>query len=329
MSRHERLVSEQDLIEFCREQSAKCPYCNKLEVEQYLRSFQSIAGPLVKMQEITTAKRDFYFVSGIPSSIKNWFIEHVPESQRKRSNPIPLADSVGILYDYFDPDALLPGLWNDIDDKSAPRQSSPSPAPPAPISSCITSLPPTPIHLDTPSSSTTISATARFALDASGPHTVEEISTPLECIGFSHKDISADDETLKVPPSANPIDSVPRENDTSSTNDRLKIPPSDELPENVVCRVDFGAGKPRIIDRRYEERPVYFCAMKQATDRISEPVDAFDQDPNPGSSVLQDTELSADYALFDPDFNATNGDRHGFESALAFQRRFHAKSMMN
>ncbi|KAJ6539933.1 hypothetical protein B0H10DRAFT_2394147, partial [Mycena sp. CBHHK59/15] len=61
---------------------------------------------------------------------------------------------------------------------------------------------------------------------------------------------STEETALEVPPSV--IDYVPPEADTSSNDDYVKVPPSDEIPENVVCRVDFCPGKPYIIDRRYE-----------------------------------------------------------------------------
>ncbi|KAJ7713879.1 hypothetical protein B0H16DRAFT_1702253 [Mycena metata] len=128
----ERRSTERDLIEFCRTQSAKSPYRSKFEVEQYLRGFQFIAAPLLKRREITTAQCDYYFVSGLPSGIKQWFIGQVPELQH-------------ILHAHFDPDALFPDIWGDlygvatftenthIDGTSTPIQahtrSKPTPAP--------------------------------------------------------------------------------------------------------------------------------------------------------------------------------------------------------
>ncbi|KAJ7930194.1 hypothetical protein B0H13DRAFT_2535523 [Mycena leptocephala] len=147
----ERRVSERELIEFCRDQSAKSPYRSKAEIEQYLRSFQLLAAPLLKQRDITIAQRDFYFVSGIRTEIKNWFIERVPEPQRTRSNPISLTDSLGILYGYFDPDALFPDLWTDIDNSPEPAAPISRPtAPPTPYTSSIPSFQAayTPLHPD-------------------------------------------------------------------------------------------------------------------------------------------------------------------------------------
>ncbi|KAF7366212.1 hypothetical protein MVEN_00498400 [Mycena venus] len=121
----DRRTSEQELIEFCRAQSAKSSYHDKLEIERYLRDFQFITTPLVKQGEITVQQRDFYFVSGIPTSLKDWFISRVPESQRTCSSPIPLTDSLGILYERFDPDSLLLEPWN--------KPEAPIPQPPKPI----------------------------------------------------------------------------------------------------------------------------------------------------------------------------------------------------
>ncbi|KAJ7794796.1 hypothetical protein B0H13DRAFT_2689545 [Mycena leptocephala] len=127
-SDEERRVSERELIEFCRDQSAKSPYRSKAEIEQYLRSFQLLAAPLLKQRDITIAQRDFYFVSGIRTQIKNWFVERVPEPQR-------------ILYDYFDPDALFPDLWTDLDNSPEPAAPiSRATAPPTPYTSSIPSF---------------------------------------------------------------------------------------------------------------------------------------------------------------------------------------------
>ncbi|KAJ7310785.1 hypothetical protein DFH08DRAFT_624022, partial [Mycena albidolilacea] len=70
-SDEDRRTSERELIEFCRLQSAKSLYRNKLEIERYLRDFQLIAAPLLKQGDITVQQRDFYFVTGIPTSLKD------------------------------------------------------------------------------------------------------------------------------------------------------------------------------------------------------------------------------------------------------------------
>jgi hypothetical protein len=58
-------ILKRELIDFCRQPSAKSPYRTKSEIEQYLGDFQWIAAPLLEQQDITIAQRDFYFVSSI------------------------------------------------------------------------------------------------------------------------------------------------------------------------------------------------------------------------------------------------------------------------
>ncbi|KAJ6564833.1 hypothetical protein B0H19DRAFT_1286479 [Mycena capillaripes] len=76
-----------------------------------------------KHRDVTISQPDFQFVSGIPTSIKQWFIARVSESRRTRSNPISLTDSVGILYGYLDPDKLFPDLWSHFSNTTESTES--------------------------------------------------------------------------------------------------------------------------------------------------------------------------------------------------------------
>ncbi|KAJ7832982.1 hypothetical protein B0H13DRAFT_1914781 [Mycena leptocephala] len=187
-SDEERRVSERELIEFCRDQSAKSPYRSKAEIEQYLRSFQLLAAPLLKQRDITIAQRDFYFVSGIRTQIKNWFIERVPEPQRTRSNPISLTDSLGILYGYlipmhyfltFGPISIYPRACRPILRPTAP---------PTPYTSSFPSFQATYTPLLPDIRIPTTSALTALEHDAksSAPPTTESISSPtLSASSFS------------------------------------------------------------------------------------------------------------------------------------------------
>lgn len=77
--------TESMLRDFCRDQSAKSPFKDKKQIETYIQEFMKVAGPLIKMLKITEQQRDYYFISGIPSSIKEWF-----NNNRIVSEPIPL-----------------------------------------------------------------------------------------------------------------------------------------------------------------------------------------------------------------------------------------------
>ncbi|KAJ7443416.1 hypothetical protein B0H11DRAFT_2345117 [Mycena galericulata] len=111
--------TEAMLRDFCRDQSAKSSYKNKKEIETYHQEFLKLAGPLVKKSKITKTQRDYYFVSGIPSNIKEWFINEVPEKNRKRSDPPSMSVSIGILQKRFDTDSLGFEPWKD---EAEPRE---------------------------------------------------------------------------------------------------------------------------------------------------------------------------------------------------------------
>ncbi|KAJ7355170.1 hypothetical protein DFH08DRAFT_1051912 [Mycena albidolilacea] len=110
--------TETMLRDFCRDQSAKSPFKNKVQIETYLKDFMGIAGPLVKQKKITSQLRDYYFITGLPSVIKEWFNNQVPEANHKRSDPPAIAVSVGILQKRFDADSLLFEPWKDENESS-------------------------------------------------------------------------------------------------------------------------------------------------------------------------------------------------------------------
>ncbi|KAJ6474126.1 hypothetical protein C8R45DRAFT_1160278 [Mycena sanguinolenta] len=137
--------TETMLREFCREHSAKSPFKNKVQIETYLKEFMKLAGPLTKQKKITAELRDYYFVTGLPSSIKEWFNSQVPIANRKRSSPPSITASISILQKRFDSDSLLFEPWKDdtetrdrkvkfdIDGKRIECSSRPNTRPPTPV----------------------------------------------------------------------------------------------------------------------------------------------------------------------------------------------------
>ncbi|SJL10028.1 uncharacterized protein ARMOST_13410 [Armillaria ostoyae] len=104
-------ISLDALKDFCKRQSAKSSFTTTLEVETYQREFTKIAAPLRKKKIITKEDHDFYFVNGIPTSMKEWFYSQVPVANRKRSAPPPMTDSIEILSRRFDTDSLIYEDW--------------------------------------------------------------------------------------------------------------------------------------------------------------------------------------------------------------------------
>jgi hypothetical protein len=104
-------VNEDHLKKYCRESSERPAFASKQEVDKYNQGFQKLAAPLLKQGVITEKQRDYYFITGIPSAIREWFILQVPEPQRTRANPPEVAESVKYLYRRHDTNSLLYDIW--------------------------------------------------------------------------------------------------------------------------------------------------------------------------------------------------------------------------
>lgn len=177
----------------------------KLEIEHHLRNFQLIAAPPLKQNDIAISQRDFDFVSGMPTSLKGWFVSRVPKTQRTRSNPIPLTNSLEMRYGQLDPDSLFPELWSELKNSfestatisssnaplTPPHTSTPSLAIAAPLPQVLQSpaplvltafvpqaapdLVPNQEFLNAPVSVFAPSSTALFALDTHDSPQLQEI----------------------------------------------------------------------------------------------------------------------------------------------------------
>lgn len=104
--------SEEELKEFCRQQSAKSSFSKLSEVESYLHDFVGIAASLKKRGMITAKRYDYYFVLGLPHSMKEWFLSAAPDTKRTRDNPRTLDESLKILRTRFDKQSLIYEEWN-------------------------------------------------------------------------------------------------------------------------------------------------------------------------------------------------------------------------
>ena len=105
-------TTEEDLREYCRASYAKPAFANMQAVDAYHRGFQSLAAPLVKRGLLSPVERDFYFITGIPEPLRDWFFELVPESKRSRKSPPSVLESVSYLHERFDPDSILWSPWD-------------------------------------------------------------------------------------------------------------------------------------------------------------------------------------------------------------------------
>jgi hypothetical protein len=110
--------TEAMLKDFCSKTYDASPFINMTDVTTYYRGFSRIAVPLIKKARITEKERDFYFIAGIPKTVKTWFLEQVPEENRKRSDPPSIEQSIGYLQKRFDEDSLDFNPWNEATDST-------------------------------------------------------------------------------------------------------------------------------------------------------------------------------------------------------------------
>ncbi|KAJ8079736.1 hypothetical protein PM082_016558 [Marasmius tenuissimus] len=57
------------------------------DVESHYLGFQKIAAPLIKSNNMTDKKRDYYFAQGVPKDLREWFLSKVPKANRVKDNP--------------------------------------------------------------------------------------------------------------------------------------------------------------------------------------------------------------------------------------------------
>ncbi|KAJ3739185.1 hypothetical protein DFH05DRAFT_1530459 [Lentinula detonsa] len=111
----------EELKEFCRDQSAKSSFAKTSDIEVYYRDFIAIASSLKKKGAVTEKEVNYYFVLGLPHSMKEWFLAAVPSLKRTRDNPPTIQESLKILRSRYDKKSLLYEEWNiDLEEKAKP-----------------------------------------------------------------------------------------------------------------------------------------------------------------------------------------------------------------
>ncbi|KAJ3792196.1 hypothetical protein GGU11DRAFT_750380 [Lentinula aff. detonsa] len=111
--------TEEEMISFCREQSAKSTFVKSSEIESYYRAFIPIAASLKKQGLITDNQFNLYFVKGLPGSMKDWFASAIPQVNRTKYNPPTVAVTLATLKAKFDKDSVIYEDWKHVDEDNA------------------------------------------------------------------------------------------------------------------------------------------------------------------------------------------------------------------
>ncbi|KAK7448055.1 hypothetical protein VKT23_013812 [Stygiomarasmius scandens] len=101
-----------DLREFVAQQAQQGPYSDKTQIEDYLKAFTKISNVLLKHKLIIQEQANYYFVTGIPTEWKEWFIRECPEDKREADSTPTIAKSIAILKRKFDTKCLTYKWWN-------------------------------------------------------------------------------------------------------------------------------------------------------------------------------------------------------------------------
>ncbi len=106
-------ATRRDLEQFCKKSYTDGTFSSTKDIDKYNREFTKLAAPLVKMKLITPEARNFYFVSGIPANLKEWFEQKTPEANRTTLTAPEVADSIETLYKKFDKKSIQYLPWED------------------------------------------------------------------------------------------------------------------------------------------------------------------------------------------------------------------------
>ncbi|KAE9391569.1 hypothetical protein BT96DRAFT_945264 [Gymnopus androsaceus JB14] len=111
--------TEEEMISFCRDQSAKSAFTKSSEIEAYYRAFIPIAVSLKKQDLIMDNQFNLYFVEGLPGLMKDWFASAIPQVNCTKYNPPTVTVTLAVLKAKFNKDSTVYKDWKHTDENKA------------------------------------------------------------------------------------------------------------------------------------------------------------------------------------------------------------------
>ncbi|KAF5364452.1 hypothetical protein D9758_010654 [Tetrapyrgos nigripes] len=104
-------ITHQDLLDFCRHQNENGAIESSKDIDRYRIAYQKFANGLVVDGVISKNQRNYYFIAGLPSKVKDWFIQALPKTQRSPETAPSVLDSVKLLKTRFRSNNLYSTPW--------------------------------------------------------------------------------------------------------------------------------------------------------------------------------------------------------------------------
>ncbi|KAJ3741626.1 hypothetical protein EV360DRAFT_76744 [Lentinula raphanica] len=115
-------VTSQDLLRQAELWADQDVFKSKDDVNAYYKSYQALADPALKDEEINEKLFNLYFLMGIPSSLKPLISNRIPEDYCSRQNPYPVLDTLDLLLSLYDEEDVFYKPWR-LPAKTNPQSS--------------------------------------------------------------------------------------------------------------------------------------------------------------------------------------------------------------
>jgi hypothetical protein len=106
-------VTMVDLEKFLEKHSKTQEFRGKKDINEYTRHYYYYSSRLRKNNKLTDTDENWYYITGLPNNLIDWFVQQTPETKRSNKNPPTIDESIKILYAKFDKKSLSYCPWED------------------------------------------------------------------------------------------------------------------------------------------------------------------------------------------------------------------------